>query len=123
MKPFDLEAAKRGEPIVTRDGRSVAFVAHDPNFSETHRVITRVEGTTAPRCYFESGAYFKEGPDDLDLFMAPRKRTVYVNIYDQANPLGKSQGNFAVWHDNEAAARRHSDESAVATAVPVEIEV
>lgn len=23
MKPFDLEAAKRGEPLVTRDGRSV----------------------------------------------------------------------------------------------------
>lgn len=28
MKPFDLEAAKRGEPIITRDGVEAHFVAH-----------------------------------------------------------------------------------------------
>ena len=28
MKPFDLEAAKAGAPIVTRDGRSAKFIAH-----------------------------------------------------------------------------------------------
>ncbi|HDR9003039.1 TPA: hypothetical protein QDA99_006598 [Burkholderia vietnamiensis] len=123
MKPFDLEAAKRGEPIVTRDGRSVVFVAHDPSFTETHRVIVRVEGTGSPRCYLESGAYYKGDTNDLDLFMAPRKRTVYVNVYDQANPLGESQGNFAVWHESEAVARKHADKSALACAVPVEIEV
>ena len=27
MKPFDLEAAKRGEPIITRDGVEAHFVA------------------------------------------------------------------------------------------------
>lgn len=30
MKPFDLEAAKRGEPIISRNGNVVEFVARVP---------------------------------------------------------------------------------------------
>lgn len=51
-------------------------------------------------------------PDDL--FMAPRKRTVYVNLY----ALG-----VACWHDDEAAARRGAKNAgAIVIALPVEIE-
>ncbi len=124
MKPFDLEAAKRGEPIVTRDGRSVVFVAHDPSFTETHRVIVRVEGTGSPRCYAESGEYYKNYSDDLDLFMVPRKRTAYVNVYGVRHASRAAQHSCAF--DSEADAIRDSEINTarlLAVAVPVEIEV
>ena len=37
MKPFDLEAAKRGEPIITRDGVEAHFIAQPL----LHRLGTR----------------------------------------------------------------------------------
>ena len=37
MKPFDLEAAKRGEPIVTRGGEAAKFIAHVPDADKIGR--------------------------------------------------------------------------------------
>lgn len=80
MKPFDLEAAKRGEPIVCRDGTPAKFIAHVPEAREVHRVIALRKGEIM--MVFENGAYNRNGPEDQDdLFMAPKKRTVWLNLY------------------------------------------
>lgn len=81
MRKFDLEAAKRGEPIQTRDGRPVKFIAHVPEVMESHRVIVQYEELVALR--FEDGRSFSDRQCGLDLCMAPRKRTVWVNVYYQ----------------------------------------
>ena len=39
MKPFDLEAAKRGEPIQCRDGRPVKFIGHVPEAHDHNRIV------------------------------------------------------------------------------------
>lgn len=70
MKPFDLEAAKRGEPIVTRDGRKAKFVAHVPEAYEAYSVIVFIEGNPATVSYSTRGTYTKED-HECDLFMAP----------------------------------------------------
>ena len=44
MKPFDLEAAMSGEPIVTRDGRKAKFVVHVPEAKNDQQVVLLVEG-------------------------------------------------------------------------------
>lgn len=78
MKPFDLEAAKRGEPIVTRDGRAAKFIAHVPELNFPVLVLLDV-GLWQAR---------KDGTSNVgvhvDLFMAPKKRTVWVNLYRSA---------------------------------------
>ena len=39
MKPFDLEAAKRGDPIQAEDGRKLEFVAYVPGAHAGYRVV------------------------------------------------------------------------------------
>ena len=114
MKPFDLEAAKRGEPIVTRDGRKVTFVGHASQASKAYRLVVLIEGAEYPPNFFEDGVHqCSRQPTDEDLFMAPCKRTVYMNIYT----LGR-----ACWHGEEEVARRFAKDALV-TAMPIEIEV
>ena len=38
-KPFDLEAAKRGDPICRKDGEALTFIAHVPAAKEHMRVL------------------------------------------------------------------------------------
>lgn len=79
MKPFDLEAAKRGEPIQTRDGRPVKFIAHVPEATESQQVVVLIGNTVRAR--YPTGTFLDFEGDDDDLFMAPLKRTVWVNVY------------------------------------------
>lgn len=81
MKPFDLEAAKAGAPIVTRDGRPAKFIAHVGEAQPSQRLVVLIDGGVYTK--FESGKY-AGSPAHVsanDLFMAPVKRTVWVNVY------------------------------------------
>lgn len=125
MKPFDLEAAKSGAPIVTRDGREARFIAHVPEFDEEYRVIVQISGKSVAVSFCENGALImnEETPDDL--FMKPQKRTVWVNIVKRhitATQVG-SEINARVYLD-EAKARNTAEfaDKLVAVAVPIEIE-
>lgn len=70
-KPFDLEAAKRGEPILW-NRRPAKFLLHVPEADEDSRVIVLFEGSVFST-YENGGAY---------ITMAPRKgRTVGYRAY------------------------------------------
>lgn len=111
MKPFDLEAAKRGEPIITRDGRAVKFIAHVPEASAPFRVIT-LPKDGMPLCNWEDGKYEASDEHGADLFMAPKRRTVWVNLYD------------GPWlHETESAADAEANTGRLGNkAHPIEIE-
>lgn len=81
MKPFDLEAAKRGESIVTRDGREVKFIAHVPEAEPDTQVIY-LEGDKLWGARVD-GSAIREVSHEL--FMAPKKRTLWVNMYEDGN--------------------------------------
>ena len=93
-KPFNLEAAKAGAPLVTRDGQPAKFIAHVEEAHPSRRLLVLigeyVYGT------FEDGRRRVSGAESkFDLFMAPSKRTVWVNLYG---------GCAAMWHDTEGRA-------------------
>lgn len=94
LKPFDLEAAKRGEPICLYNGDLFHFVG------------VCLGGTVVVQ-YMKGTALQERTPDQLR--MAPKKRTVYVNIYPDRT---------AYW-DYEPMI---GAENAIAIAIPVEIE-
>jgi len=79
MKEFNLEAAKRGEPIVCRDGTPAKFIAHVPEACPSEKIVVLVGRHVWT--YRESGAWFENGDVGPDLLMAPKKRTVWVNLY------------------------------------------
>jgi hypothetical protein len=84
MRPFDLEKAKAGEPVITRGGESVRIVCTDMK-GNYNVVALKTEGRTVETVclYTETGSYFTndkiEHPDDL--FMAPVKKEAWLNIY------------------------------------------
>lgn len=69
-RPFDLEAAMRGEPIVTRDGRQARFIAHVPEAAQSGRVVAMIEGCELPFLYYEDGTCISCKPE-IQLMMEP----------------------------------------------------
>lgn len=118
-KPFDLEAAKAGAKLVTRDGRLARFLAHVPEAGEAHRVIAYIDGDDESLQFCENG-YFRIGGAEttLDLFLAAETKTIYVNLYKN----GRTGYGLACYWDAADEARDKADEDAIAVAVPVEID-
>lgn len=87
MKPFNLEAAKRGEPIVTRDGRKARFIAHVPEAGEAYRVVVYIEDHIDVQSYYEDGRYtsemVSEHCDDI-LMASPPMRSINGHEYPES---------------------------------------
>jgi hypothetical protein len=79
MREFDLESAKRGEPIVCRDGTPAKFIAHVPEAHPTQKIVVLLGDNIYG--YFESGQRTGIKNDRADLFMDTKKQTVWVNFY------------------------------------------
>lgn len=122
MKPFNLEAAKAGEPLVTRDGRAAVCVGHGPR-NLRYPVVAHIQGNENLSTHGEDGSLYSTSETPDDLFMAPKTRTAYVNIYDSRLQSGK--GSTAAAFDTAEAAANNATNNGVrllAVAVPVTIE-
>lgn len=97
LKPFDLEAAKRGEAICDVAGTVVVFVGVTVNGN-----VVVEDGDRLHR-WFQSS-----------LRMAPKKRTVWVNFY--------KSGSAAYYDNADTAKLSYAVPDCIAIAVPVEIE-
>lgn len=89
LKPFDLEAAKAGKPVCTRDGRKVRIISFDRKFlfkGVSYPIIALVEDTAKEETiygYNEKGKVIIENdtPYKDDLMMLPQKKEGWVNVY------------------------------------------
>lgn len=88
FKPFDLEAAKAGKPVCTRDGRKARIISFDRKFlfkGVSYPIIALVEDTAKEETiygYNEKGKVIIE--DDAtykdDLMMLPQKKEGWINL-------------------------------------------
>jgi len=122
MKPFDLERALAGDPVVTRGGKEVQQIVHLHACNRVFNVFAVVNGETYTfniEGKYSAGHVFKSIcplGSDMDLFMAPKKRTVWVNLYP------KGGGTFYYYNDEQAADRMAGYDRIGGKAYPVEIE-
>lgn len=87
LKPFDLEAAKAGKPVCTRDGRKVRIISFDRH-GEDCPIIALVVDSKNAECE-EVIDYTLDGicneniinHNKYDLMMLTRKKEGWVNIY------------------------------------------
>lgn len=77
--PFDLEAAKRGEPIQTRDGRKATFIGLAPVML-AQGVVAYVEGDNYVRFYCDDGKYLHTSKSQYDLVMAPKPKKSLTKV-------------------------------------------
>lgn len=72
MKKFNLDKAKKGAPICTRDGKNARIICTDAKGD--YPVIALIEESNSnyewPMAYCENGMHFKKGDKDVyDLMM------------------------------------------------------
>lgn len=80
MKPFNLELAKAGKPIVTRDGRDAQFIAHVPEAYMDERVVVLLGQTI--ELVSEDGMFHPtSGPSSIDLFMKEAHKEINGRRY------------------------------------------
>ena len=87
MKPFNLELAKMGYPVCTRDGRPARIICF--NLLSGIREMSIVylskdkerDVETISTCTIDGFCYPNKVESNLDLMMCPLKRTGYINLY------------------------------------------
>ena len=117
MKPFDLEAAKRGEPVCTRDGTPVQQLVHFPEGVRVNKIAALSGGVI--NAYDDQGRYYGDEVhvSTRDLFMATRKLTVWVNVYPPYTSC------FGGAYETEAIANNYAGRNRIGNrAWPLEIE-
>ena len=86
LKPFDLEAAKQGKPVCTRDGRKARILCFDrfccDEISTIVACVLSKDGKDENVIIYSSDGFMadKQHPNAEDLMMLPRKEG-WVNIY------------------------------------------
>lgn len=85
-KPFNLQEALEGKPVVTRDGRKVKIAGYNPEaLHKTEVIVGWAEGVY--ECWNEHGSYNVNRECPEDLFMAPETKDVWVIIYEHCGTL------------------------------------
>ena len=85
LKPFDLEAAKAGKPVCTRDGRKARIICFDAN--DERSIIALLEFKCENggyveniETYYKDGKIYEESEWSNDLMMLPEKHEGWINI-------------------------------------------
>ena len=84
LKPFDIQKAREGKPVCTRDGRKARIVCFDLQSIEKTPIVAAVQVTDKQEVianYYENGQQFINGISELDLMMLPEKKEGWINIY------------------------------------------
>ncbi|WP_140920181.1 hypothetical protein [Limnobaculum xujianqingii] len=113
LKPFDLEAAKAGKPVVDRRGQHVRIICFDAKTQGYPLVaLIHIRGDEIPFSYTEHGRFYGKGdsPCERDLFMASTKREGFVNLY----PPSINNHRQTVFHVSKNSADRDADSTRVA---------
>ena len=84
LKPFDIQKAREGKPVCTRDGRKARIICFDR--IDAKPILALVPSTDGKGedvfDYFVSGKRIANSLEsDLDLMMLPEKKEGWVNVY------------------------------------------
>lgn len=85
MKPFDLEAAKAGKPVCTRDGRKARIICWDKKGLVPIVALIEHENSEIFLAYYNNGRHTIRERSGNDLMMLLEKKEGWVNVY---NSLG-----------------------------------
>ena len=80
MKPFDLEAAKAGKPVCTRDGRKARIICFDLN-NKNFPIVAIINCDTEENAYqYDIDGVCDEHDNNLNLMMSHEKKEGWVNL-------------------------------------------
>lgn len=83
LKEFDINLAKQGKPVCTRDGRKARIICFDCK-DETFKIVALVSNSLGKEeiiSYDEAGYSTTRNSDEI-LMMFPEKKEGWANVYD-----------------------------------------
>lgn len=90
LKPFDIQKAREGKPVCTRDGRKARIICFDRKFYHdgyNYPIVAMVNDNDNDNdnelvhAYTQDGLLVGNAECELDLMMLPEKRSGWVNVY------------------------------------------
>ena len=88
LKEFDLEAAKLGKPVCTRDGRKARIICFDGKGDQPIIALIEAKGNKdaliekVERYFINGHSVFEVRETNDDLMMLPEKKEGWINIYN-----------------------------------------
>lgn len=107
LKPFDLEAAKAGKPVCTRDGRKARIVCFDRTGKFPIVALVEAKDRDDIYSYLNCGKDNESVEKEYDLMMAPEIRHGWINIYPKGSAFTESiaETSYIVYPTKELAIR------------------
>lgn len=111
LKEFDLEAAKAGKPVCTRDGRKARIICFDAKRKDGKNIMALIPSKEYPEfedlvAYPNNGNYHGGHENDGDLMMLHQKKEGWVRIYKSASNVYYLSSNI---YKTEEEAKHSSD--------------
>lgn len=96
LKEFNLEAAKAGKPIYTRDGRKARILCYDLKGVEEYPIVAAIEThdylAENISVYDRNGRFDHDKENNNDLMILLEKKEGWINIYNR-NTISTSKEN------------------------------
>lgn len=115
LKPFNLQKAKAGKPVCTRDGRKARIVCFDREYlyeGQNYSIVALIKSPYSETIYSytKDGLYNSNAIHDNDLMMRCEKKEGYVNLYHNSNDRYAGYlGNNVIYKDEEFARKIGKD--------------
>lgn len=117
MKPFNLELAKTGHPVCTRNGHKARIISFDKKDEKNKYTIVALvsieDDFEELRLYANNGAYDLEGETNLDLMMVSENKEGWINIYKSENSETFFTGTII--HETKEVAENYGNDRLVQT--------
>ena len=110
LKPFDLEKAKAGKPVCTRDGRKVRIICFDGKGDKPIIALVEAKGNKdaliekVERYFINGHSVFEVRETNDDLMMLPEKKEGWVNVYYD-NDASSHRGCRFIYDTKERAVK------------------
>ena len=120
LKPFDIEAAKSGKPVCTRDGRKVRIICFDRINGDYYKIVacvTAFDGDFEEVLFYGIDGYIvdSQNPKDEDLMMLPEKKKGWINICRNLNTNKTELDTKDIYNTKEEALQNLSSMTYVTT--------
>ena len=107
LKPFDLDAALAGKPVIMRDGRAIRKVVGYLAELAASKKLLVIDENGDIRYYIANGKWVANGESGWDLFMAPTERTVWVNAYNRFDSEVEADGAASLTFTPRVGGKAH----------------
>ena len=120
LKPFDIQKAREGKPVCTRDGRKARIICYDRQSDHGFPIVALVENTGAEKDedvhFYRANGTAATAERAQDLMMLSEKKVGWVNLYKSGNSnFAAILGSVYVYNTKEGAINNANPDKTIAT--------